>query len=233
MSCWRAQVQANATVGALRLAESSFERLVGVSPPENLILPTAPQVDVYRDIIPQAQADRPDVRALHLTMLQSQAVVTQLQGRIFWPTLDFGFFGRYQMLLTGSTPSFGVSGILTLPLFQTGDEWVQVKAQRQRVRINFANESYLRRQVGDDVRQAIARLQTAKTAIELATDELKTANKNYELVSTQYKVGAATVLELVTAQAAVFEAETNKTLGIFDRELATYQLLFAQGKIDL
>jgi len=231
----RAQTQVNTAIGALHLAESSFERLMGVPPPEALVLPPTPPIDGERDLIELSRRQRPDVRALHLFTQQSQATVSQLQSRIFWPTLDANFLGTYQMLPEGGIPGFTLYGTLTLPLFMTGDEWVQVRLQRQRVRVAAANESLLRRQVGDDVRQALSRLQTAKSAMEIAAEQLKTATKNYELVSSFYKLGApgTTLLELVTAQAAVFEAETNRVLASFDREQAVYQLLLAEGKIDL
>ena len=77
------------------------------------------------------------------------------------------------------------------------------------------------------------RLQTAKQAIEIAAEQQRVAAQNYQMVSSHYKLGAATLLELITAQAAVFEAETNRTIANNDRELATYEVLFAQGKIDL
>jgi outer membrane protein len=230
----RAQTQVNTAVGSLRAAESILERLTGIAPPDNLVLPTTPTVESDADSIERSRSQRPDVRSLHLLTEQAQATVSTLQGRLFWPTFDVVVNGGYFMFRTqGEIPYFYLFGNLNVPLFQTGDEWVQVKLQKQRVRLAAANEALLRRQVGDDVRQAYARMQTAQKAIEISIEQLRTANQNYQAVNTNYKAGTATVLELVTAQAAVFEAETNKVLSSYEKELATYQLLFAQGKIDL
>ena len=235
----RAQVSVNTAEGALKQQQSMFERLIGVAPPSVLTLPPTPSQEALTRAMERAPNDRPDLRALHFATLQSRAVVSQLQSQILWPTLDVTFTGGYIVtaLSSGSNdfrfPTYGVSGVLTIPLFQQGNEWVNVKLQKQRTYIAAYNESLLRRQVGDDVRQALALLETANKAIEIATAQQKTAQKNYELVSLQYKVGKALSLDVLTAQGAVFEAETNRAQSQYQRELATYQLLFAEGKIKL
>lgn len=235
----RAQVSVNTAEGALKQQQSMFERLIGVAPPSVLTLPPTPSQEALTQAMERAPNDRPDLRALHFTTLQSRAVVSQLQSQILWPTLDVTFAGGYLVtaLPSGSNdfrfPTYGVTGVLTIPLFQQGNEWVNVKLQKERTYIAAYNESLLRRQVGDDVRKALASLETADKAIEIATAQQKTAQKNYELVSLQYKVGKALSLDVLTAQGAVFEAETNRAQSQYQRELATYQLLFAEGKIKL
>jgi outer membrane protein len=229
----RAQITANAAIGALASSDSVFERLVGTRPPEHLVLPATPSIPADPDMVTNSQANRPDVLALHYATEQARATVSQLQGRIFWPTLDLSLQAGYFLTPTAAFPSYGIGGTLTVPLFQTGDEWIQVKLQRQRVQLAVANESFLRRQVGDDVRIAFARLHTAEKALQIADDQIKTANKHYGFVTNQYKVGVAKALDLVTAQAAVVEAETNKILATYDREEASYQVLLAEGKLSL
>ena len=229
----RAQTQLNTAEGALRTADSTFERLIGVPPPETLVLPPSPQLDASVDTIDGSTQIRGDLRALHFATLQARATVSLLQSKLFWPTLDAIVQGSYNRTSFSAVPSYGLTGVLNVPLFQGGDEWVQIKLQKRRVGIAAAQESFLRRQVGDDVRVAIARRQTAEKAIEIATEQQKFANANYQAVSLNYKVGTATLLELITAQSAIFEADTNKALASYDRELASYQLLYAQGKIDL
>jgi outer membrane protein len=229
----RAQTLVNSALGALAASDSKFERLVGVRPPENLVLPSTPAVPADPQMVETSKQQRPDVLALHYVTEQARATVSQLQGRIFWPTLDLTLQASYYLTPTAAFPSYGIQGTLVLPLFQAGDEWMQVKLQRQRVRLAAANESFLRRQVGDDVRLAFARLRTAEKALAIANEQFKTATKNYELVSNQFKFGVAKALDAVTAQAAVVEAETNKILATYDREEASYQVLLAEGKLSL
>ena len=235
----RAQVSVNTAEGALKQQQSMFERLIGVAPPSVLTLPPTPSQEALTEAMERAPNDRPDLRALHFATLQSRALVSQLQSQILWPTVDVSFTGGYVVTALSSAnadfrfPTYGVTGMLTIPLFQQGNEWVNVKLQKERTYLAAFNESLLRRRVGDDVRQALASLETANKAIEIATAQQKAAQKNYELVSLQYKVGKALSLDVLTAQAAVFEAETNRAQSQYQRELVTYQLLFAEGKIKL
>ena len=236
----RAQTSANTALGNLRAQESDFERLVGVRPPENLVLPPTPKYGEAAEALRTAPMQRADLRALRLTTLQTKATVTAIQNLIFWPTFDVNLFAGYTIQSTSNGvpadyrfPIYGVSGVLSVPLLSGGHEWTQLKSQRQRVSISADQESFLRRQISDDVRTAIARLETAVKSIEIATEQQRTAQKNYDLVSTHYKLGVSTLLELVTAQQAVFEAESNKALASYERELSTYQLLFAEGNITM
>lgn len=235
----RAQVSVNSAEGALKVQQSQFERLVGVAPPGVLTLPPTPSQKALTEAMERAPNDRADLRALHFATLQSRAVVSQLQAQILWPTLDINFQGGYIVTALSSSPNdfrfptYGVFGTFTIPFFQAGNEWINVKLQKEHTYVAAYQESLLRRQVGDDVRQALASLETANKAIEIATAQQETAQKNYELVSLQYRVGKALSLDVLTAQAAVFEAETNRAQSQYQRELATYQLLFAEGKIKL
>jgi outer membrane protein TolC len=235
----RAQTSLNAANGVRLRQESGFERLVGHPPPDVLALPPTPAREAIESAVSRAPEDRADLRSLRYATLEARAVVSQLQSRILWPTLDAVFQGGYIVEAQSGPgpdfrfPTYGISGVLSVPLFQTGDEWIQIRLQKQRSYIAAYQESLLRRQVGDDVRQAVARLETADKAIEIAIEQQSTAQKNYQAVSNQYKLGRATELDVVTAQGAVFEAESNRTSAQYERELATYQLLFAEGQIRL
>ena len=114
-----------------------------------------------------------------------------------------------------------------------GDEVLPARLQQRRARIADFNTSMQRRVIGDQTRRALARLETARRSLEVATELLKIATQNYQTVATQYRLGAVNQLNLVTAQNAVFEGETNKALAQYELELATYQLLFAEGRISL
>lgn len=237
----RAQAQLVASQGVLRQHESSFERLVGVPAPAHLDLPPTPMKDAYVDLDRTGPVRRPDLRALHLATDQARATVTYLQNKIFWPILDLNLYAGYVHVANTSPtattdlsyPIYGLTGAVTVPLFQTGDEWLQVRLQRQRVSLAVDQESLLRRQIDDDVRQALARIETANRAIDVANEQVKIALQNYQQVTTVYKLGRATALEVTTALNFVSEAETSRLQAAYERELATYTLLFSEGKIDL
>ncbi len=110
---------------------------------------------------------------------------------------------------------------------------MQVRLQRRRVSFAAAAESLQWRQVQDDVREADSRLEIAKKGMSIAAEQEKAARNNYDLTDRSYRLIGGSLIPLVTAQAAVFEAQTNRVLAVYAHELATYQLLFSEGKIDL
>ncbi|MEO6951005.1 MAG: TolC family protein [Polyangia bacterium] len=235
----RAQISVNSAEGALKIQASQFQRLIGVPPPGILTLPPTPSQAALTEAMERAPNNRADLRALHFATLQSRATVSQLESQILWPTLDITLQGGYVVTALSSSPTdfrfptYGIFGTFTLPIFQAGTEWINVKLQKEHTYVAAYQESLQRRHVGDDVRQALALLQTANKAIEIATAQQAAAQKNYELVSLQYKLGKALPIDVLTAQVAVFEAETNKAQSQYQRELAAYQLLFAEGTIKL
>lgn len=239
----RAQTELNTADGQTKLLESQLQRLIGVPPPENLTLPPRPRTDSIADALDQSRK-RDDLRSLHYATLQALANVSQLQGRILWPTLDLGLGAG--VILTANSgyhpgmnardfrfPTAGIVGTFTVPLFQGGDEILQVRMQRYRASLAAAQEAFVWRQAQDDVREANGRFENAQHGIDIANEQQKAARENYRLIAVHYKLGVVTLLDVVTAQAAVFEAETNRVVADYASELATYQLLFAEGKIQL
>jgi outer membrane protein len=242
----RAQIQLNTADGNVRIVESQLQRLIGVPPPETLLLPPTPHVDSIAEIIERSRKSRSDLKSLRYATLQALATVSQLQNKIFWPTIDvngqagYNVEGNAASLLAGQPkdyrfPSYGLTGTFTIPIFQNGDEFLQVRMQRARVSFAAAAESYEWKQVQDDVREANARLEIARKGMDLGDEQEKAARNNYELIERGYRLqgGKSGLLDLVTAQAAVFEAQTNRVLAVYAYELAVYQLLFAEGTIDL
>lgn len=235
----RQQIALATAEGNARQAESQLERITARRPPEVLTLPPTPAQEAVEAAMAKAPEDRPDLLALHYAADQARAQVSALKAKIFWPTLDATFRGGYVMSAFSSQPgdfripTYGITGVLTIPFFQTGDEFIQVRLQKQRAFIASYQETFLRRQVGDDVRRAIARLEAADKNIAIAAEQFKTAEQNYQAVLNQYNLGAATQLDLVTAQGALTEAAGNRANAGYEREYATYQLLFAEGKIQL
>jgi outer membrane protein TolC len=239
----RAQIQLNTADGSTQIVESQLQRLIGMPPPETLLLPPTPQVEALADAIDHSRKERADLKSLRYATLQAQATVSQLQNHIFWPTLDIQFFGGYIVAgnETGTPgaprdfrfPTYGMGANLVIPIFQGGDEFVQVSLQRRRVSFAAAAESLQWRQVQDDVREADSRLEIAKKGMSIAAEQEKAARNNYDLTDRSYRLLGGSLIPLVTAQAAVFEAQTNRVLAVYAYELAVYQLLFSEGKIDL
>jgi outer membrane protein len=231
----RARILVIRIEGDRQATEATFERLIGIAPPGELVLPPTPEVARSLSAALDVSRVRTDRLALHHRTEQARAQTGVLKARIFWPTLDAtGTVSTvYPAGFSGQSLNWSAIGLLSVPLFQTGDEWVQMRLQQVAAGQAALQESLLDKRITEDVKQAMVRLETTKQALETSVALAETATENYRLVSSQFKIGATTFLEVTNAQAALVDAENLRLVAQFDRELAVYQLLFSTGQLRL
>ncbi len=62
----RAQIQLNTADGSTQIVESQLQRLIGMPPPETLLLPPTPQVEALADVIEHSRKERADLKVAAL-----------------------------------------------------------------------------------------------------------------------------------------------------------------------
>lgn len=83
-----------------------------------------------------------------------------------------------------------------------------------------------------EFRQAKSQLQNALEALRTQTENVELAREITEKLTLQYKEGVASLTDLLNAQTARAEAETNYWQQVFTYKLAILKLLKSAGKID-
>jgi outer membrane protein TolC len=227
-----AEVQLNTAKGDAQVQAAMFERLVGFEPPPNLILPPTPDISLLE--IEAFRPKRRDLVSLHYQTVQAYDTEVFLRAKILWPTLDLRADFNYTFPITIFQPSaLNAAGrvLLTIPIFQTGDEFLQARLQHIHGNASFYSEQLLAKQITQEIKTALAQVNAARQQVKTTDQQLQTAQQNYNLVSTQFKLGAITFLEVTNAQKALTDAERLRVGAGYDRELATYQFLFASGKL--
>ena len=215
------------------LQELSFERLVGIKPPPTLTLPSTPPLPNIEQATRLA-AERSDLLALQRQALSARALEQSLGGAR-WPRLDFKFaYDQSYPTLVGTAPyTVQAAALLTVPLFQGGDEFLRVEAQRVVAEVASLRVTRLEKQIAEQLRSALNELDAAQQSFALAEQQIKDAQENYALVTNQFKLRTVTFLEVAAAQSALTDAENLRLISNFDRELAAYRLLFAIGTLQL
>jgi outer membrane protein TolC len=87
-----------------------------------------------------------------------------------------------------------------------------------------ANAADTRRAVNAQVAQQIAALTTAYEKIDIARANVAAATEDLRVQNERYRVGAATILDLLTSQASLTQAEQNFVQVRFDYLIARAQL---------
>ena len=96
--------------------------------------------------------------------------------------------------------------------------------------VAVARAADVRRQVSAQFTQELAALTTAYEKISIAHDNLAAATEDLRVQNERYRVGAATILDLLTSQAALTTAETNLVQVRFDYLIARAQVEAVLGR---
>lgn len=226
------QAQAN-----LATAQANLGRQIGVEAPvraaPDTALPALPDTGALRAIALEAA---PQVEQAEAQARAARAQVWTARAQ-YWPTLNVNYSNNRQG--TGS-PS--------LPLFDTYPEtfswrfsvnWTlfngfsreqnQVTASANRD-LAEARAADTRRQVNAQVTQQLAALATTYEQIAIARSNVAAATEDLRVQSERYRVGAATILDLLTSQTALTQAEVNFIQTRFNYLIARAQVEALMGR---
>ena len=214
-----------------------FTKTLGVDHPDNSVVPSG-TLAFNQVIVPdtdqalnQAFSNRSDyLAALKALAAQTEVVAAAKAGR--WPQISLtgAYGGRWaadpsdEPAGTDSTIDEGRIGVLMdVPIFEGGR--INARIQLEKTRLQAAQER-LRRlelQVRLDVETAILNIESA-TKREAATRKaIEQAQESLRIERQKYELGAGTITDVLDAQSALLDAQTN-----YYRTLADYRISVAQ-----
>jgi outer membrane protein len=121
---------------------------------------------------------------------------------------------------------------LTVPLYQQGQEYSRLRAQKQAAG-QFRNLlDQTERDVIDATLTSWEALQTAHAQWQSYQDQITSARIALEGVQRESQVGSRTVIEVLNAEQELLTAEVNATQAQHDEMVAAYQLLSATGQLN-
>jgi outer membrane protein len=226
------QAQAN-----LATAQANLGRQIGVDvlvrAVPDTVLPAVPDTaDLRRAAIENA----PAVEQAESQASAARALVWSARSQ-YWPSLSLSYSNNRQG--TGSpnfplfnaypetfTWRFGVSWTI-LNGFTREANQVSASVNRD---IAEARAADTRRQVNALVTQQLAALATAVEQINIARDNLAAATEDLRVQNERYRVGAATILDLLTSQSALTQAEVNVVQTRFNYLIARAQVEAVLGR---
>jgi multidrug efflux system outer membrane protein len=112
-------------------------------------------------------------------------------------------------------PTWNIQGILSVPIWDGGARYGQLRNARAAENIAAQQLEALRRQAVIQVEQAQRQLVVAETSDKVAREQRDLAAQNDRMTQTAYMAGQGTSLELVTASEAHRQAELNLALQDF------------------
>jgi outer membrane protein len=193
----------------------------------DLKFPPLPRAE---ELVAVAQANHPSVQQADLALQIAQLEVSK-QGAARLPTV------RAEGNLVRQRTSFpadqtaALSIKLTMPIFDSGEISSKVAVARERERQAQIALMQARRQVREDVLQALLDLKTSETDLALAKEQLAAAEAEYNQSFELYRAQEATSLDLQTSETALSSARRAVVNGTLNRDLAELNVWSAVGTL--
>ena len=220
--------------GELVASRARYERVVGVPP--GALEPTPPlqglpqNEDQARQI---AEQENPLLGAARHRRSSATYAVRVATGALL-PTVDV--VGELSRSLDGSTffartNNAGISAQMSIPLYQSGRVWSEVRQSRQVLNQRAIEISEARRAVLEAVTQAWEALQTARARIRSDSQQVRANDIALEGVREEATVGARTILDILDAEQELLDSQVSLVRTERDEYVEAYRLRQALGRL--
>ncbi len=195
--------------------------------PPNLKFPPLPPAET---LIADAEASRATVQRAQLA-LEIATLETRKQGAARLPTVRAEGDILRQRTTFPANQTAALTIRLTMPIFDSGEISAKVAVAREQQRQAEIALAEARRQVREDVLQALLNLRTAETDLALAKEQLAAAEAEYNQSFELYRAQEATSLDLQTAETSLASARRAVVNGTVNRDLAEVNVWSAAGTL--
>lgn len=223
-------------------AQSQFAGTIGLDP-DTLIQPvettaSSPAVPVgptYAKSLTQALLQRPDyIAAQHNVAAANQNLRYAKLARM--PTISANASAgssKIEPYEPNWSPSGSIGASISLPIYDQGLTNYNVAAASSALDQTKAALTATRLGVETDVRSSLASLISARAQLVETRLEVQSATVSLNAANAQYRVGVATILNIVTAEANLSQAQTDYVSALYGLRTAEENYNFAVGVSDL
>jgi outer membrane protein TolC len=221
----RSRVEQLRQESALRVARLQLGRRIGISGPVEAV----PVDSVSAAELPITQSDAldlaleqgPQYRVARAAERSANAVLRSRQSDYLPTFVATGSHVRFDTKLfpnarTVSSIDFGIS----LPIWNNGQREIAVSQARVSRNVAQAIRTDLERAALADVTQAYEAYATARATVDLQQTGVLVARENYRVQEVRYRSGASTILDLLSGQVVLAEAEAALVQSRFSARLA-------------
>lgn len=182
-----------------------------------------------------AQSIRPEIRSLEATR-EALAYTRRAQEAGMNPTLGLSLSYQRNIDAQGlSSSDHTASGALALniPVFDSGITRARVKEARQNEEQALIQLQQTKLGISLEVRQALTNLTNARSRLEVANSQVRSAEENLRIAALRSQAGQGIALELIDAQTALTQARNLQVAARYDYLEAYSALQKAIGNDDV
>jgi outer membrane protein len=134
---------------------------------------------------------------------------------------------------TNYVPTFTIGLQVSVPIYDQGTTNYNVANAAALLDQAFATLQQTRLQVQSDVRTALANLISARALLVETQAELISGRVSLDATQAQYRVGATTIINVVTAEANLASAQSAYITSLYGVQTAQQNYLYATGLSDI
>ena len=231
-----AQLQLVNAQTALATAEANLGRLVGEDGPvgavdDSMLYRSLPAIDTVA-LRAEALANSPAVKSAEASAASAHAAITVAKAG-YYPTLNLSGSAS----LNGSSrnsytflQSRQVSLGLNWPIFNRFQREQGIVSSQVAAEVAEANAADARRQVLASLTAALATLDAARLRIGISQTSVLAGEEDLRVQQERYRLGAATIVDVLTSQEALSQAEVDGVTARFDYVRARAQISALIGR---
>lgn len=191
--------------------------------------------------LPDINDLRREVRANHPRLRASQAQIEGLRARVdalqaegkgsVTLNASGGNSRNWGAAGSGSIPTGNAAVVATFPLFKGRETDAQARQVLAQIDSREAEREATLREVETQLWQAHQALRTSQQSLQASERLLESASGAYRVAQGRYKAGVGSILELLSAQAALAAARRERVIAQVGQLTAQTQLSLATGRI--
>ncbi|HYH05544.1 MAG TPA: TolC family protein [Thermoanaerobaculia bacterium] len=189
-----------------------------------------PPLPAEGELIARATTSRADIDIAENNVRIAELEVQKQRG--FWfPTIRFNG-GYIQQRTPFPANSYAYGGLnFDVPIFQAGEVQARVAGAKSRERQAESSLEEAKLVAREDVRRALADLQSAERGLQLASEQIQAAQAEYEQAFELYRAQEATSLDVATSEASLADARRAVAEETLNLDLARLRVWYAAGAI--
>lgn len=220
--------------GTLEASRATYANVVGEAPTAlekpALTLPLPTSLD---EALTLGDDENPAIIAANFSEQAALDSIDSTKGQLL-PSIDLTGSANRSLDTTSNdywSNSLEAKVTLTVPLYESGSVYSQVRQARQQAAASRLDADQARRDVAAQVRQAWQSLQVTRARIESIETQVLAAQTALEGVQREADVGSRTVLDVLDSEQELLDARVNLVSSQRDETVAALTLLSTVGRL--
>ena len=186
----------------------------------------------FKQLSQRAMSSRPDYLSAHQTLDASESGVTMARSGYFPVISASAGYGlsnpELSKISTNKSLNWGISFRWNLfDAFATNQSLQSAVASKRNAEISMVQTE---RNINVEIKKALLDLEAARKEYDVSQKGLRSATEDRKIAEERYNLGAGTLLDLLTANAGLVNAEANVVNASYDYVIAKRNVEYALGE---